>query len=114
MDIRVNDILVMKKPHPCGEKRWLVLRTGADFRLRCLGCGHELMTPRFKAEKNIRSVERKETSDSYCRRFFVPHRRCRRKDGGAGETCGEGGTRLRPTFPGGGGILLPYRLEVMG
>ena len=45
MDIRVNDILVMKKPHPCGEKRWLVLRTGADFRLRCLGCGHELMTP---------------------------------------------------------------------
>ena len=44
MDIRLNDILVMKKPHPCGEKRWLVLRTGADFRLRCLGCGHELMT----------------------------------------------------------------------
>jgi hypothetical protein len=60
MDIRLNDILVMKKPHPCGEKRWLVLRTGADFRLRCLGCGHELMTPRHKAEKNIRSVERKE------------------------------------------------------
>ena len=74
MDIRVNDILVMKKPHPCGEKRWLVLRTGADFRLRCLGCGHELMTPRFKAEKNIRSVERKETSDISCRRFFVPRR----------------------------------------
>lgn len=51
MDIRVNDILTMKKPHPCGEKRWLVLRTGADFRLRCMGCGHELMIPRFKAEK---------------------------------------------------------------
>ena len=60
MDIRLNDILTMKKPHPCGEKRWLVLRTGADFRLKCLGCGHEVMTPRFKAEKNIRSVERKE------------------------------------------------------
>ena len=60
MDIRVNDVLVMKKAHPCGEKRWLVLRTGADFRLRCLGCGHELMTSRFKAEKHIRSVERKE------------------------------------------------------
>ena len=51
MDIRLNDILVMKKAHPCGEKRWLVLRTGADFRLKCLGCGHEVMTPRFKAEK---------------------------------------------------------------
>ena len=60
MDIRLNENLVMKKAHPCGEKRWLVLRTGADFRLRCLGCGHELMIPRFKAEKNIRSVERKE------------------------------------------------------
>ena len=63
MDIKLNDILVMKKPHPCGEKRWLVLRTGADFRLRCLGCGHEVMTPRFKAEKNIRAVERSNPSD---------------------------------------------------
>ena len=42
MDIRVQDILVMKKAHPCGDKRWEVLRTGMDFRLRCLGCGHEL------------------------------------------------------------------------
>ena len=57
MDIQLNDILVMKKAHPCGCDRWLVLRTGADFRLRCMGCGHELMTPRFKAEKNIRSVQ---------------------------------------------------------
>ena len=60
MDIRLQDILVMKKAHPCGEKRWLVLRTGADFRLRCMGCGHEVMTPRFKAEKNIRQVIREE------------------------------------------------------
>ncbi len=60
MDIRLGDILVMKKPHPCGEKRWLVLRTGADFRLRCQGCGHEVMVTRQKAEKNIRSVERTE------------------------------------------------------
>ena len=56
MDIRVGDTLVMKKEHPCGDKRWLVLRIGADFRLRCIGCGHEVMTPRFKAEKNIRQV----------------------------------------------------------
>ena len=58
MDIQLNDVLVMKKAHPCGEKRWQVLRTGADFRLRCMGCGHELMITRQKAEKNIRSVER--------------------------------------------------------
>ena len=58
MDIQLKDILVMKKPHPCGEKRWVVLRTGAEFRLRCMGCGHEGMTPRFKAEKNIRQILR--------------------------------------------------------
>ncbi len=60
MDVRVGDVLVMKKAHPCGEKRWQVLRTGADFRLRCLGCSHEIMVPRFKAEKNIRQITREE------------------------------------------------------
>ncbi len=64
MDIKVGDTLVMKKAHPCGEKNWLVLRTGADFRLRCLGCGHELMTPRFKAEKNIRQVIKNPSTDT--------------------------------------------------
>ena len=64
MDIQLHDILVMKKAHPCGEKRWLVLRTGADFRLRCLGCGHEIMTARFKAEKNIRQVIRQENQST--------------------------------------------------
>ena len=64
MDIRLNDVLVMKKAHPCGEKRWLVLRTGADFRLRCMGCSHEIMVPRFKAEKNICSIERTENSST--------------------------------------------------
>ena len=58
MDIRLNDVLVMKKEHPCGNKQWKVLRTGADFRLKCLGCGHEVMVARFKAEKNSRSVIR--------------------------------------------------------
>ena len=60
MDIRLGDVLTMKKAHPCGEKRWLVLRTGADFRLRCLGCGHEVMVQRGKIEKNIRVVDRPE------------------------------------------------------
>ena len=60
MDIRLGDILVMKKAHPCGDKQWKVLRVGADFRLKCLGCGHEIMVPRLKAEKNIRNVIREE------------------------------------------------------
>lgn len=58
MDVRLQDTLVMKKAHPCGSKEWLVLRTGMDFRLRCCGCGHEVMLPRSKAEKNIRQILR--------------------------------------------------------
>ncbi len=58
MDVRVGDILEMKKQHPCGEKRFLVLRSGMDFKLKCMGCGHEVMVPRSKAEKNIRKIFR--------------------------------------------------------
>ena len=58
MDIRVGDILTMKKKHPCGNSDWLVLRIGADFKMRCSGCGHEIMSPRSKIEKNIKAVIR--------------------------------------------------------
>lgn len=58
MDVQVGDTLVMKKPHPCGEKKWLVLRTGADFRLRCLGCGHQIMVERRMVEKNTRGLRK--------------------------------------------------------
>lgn len=60
MDIRIGDVLTMKKAHPCGSKEWEVLRVGADFKLRCRGCGHEVMGPRLKFEKNIRAVARTE------------------------------------------------------
>ena len=58
MDVRVGDVLELKKQHPCGSKRWQVLRVGMDFKLRCQGCGHELMLPRSKAEKNLRKILR--------------------------------------------------------
>ena len=58
MDVRVGDILEMKKNHPCGNNRFLVLRSGMDFRIRCIGCGHEVMVPRVKAERNIRKIIR--------------------------------------------------------
>ncbi|MDO5388748.1 MAG: DUF951 domain-containing protein [Clostridia bacterium] len=60
MDIRVGDIVTMKKQHPCGSKRWKILRIGADFRMECCGCAHVVMVPRVKAEKNIKNVEREE------------------------------------------------------
>lgn len=58
MDIQVGDTLTMKKAHPCGSRDWQVLRVGADFRLRCCGCGREVMGPRSKFEKNVRQVRR--------------------------------------------------------
>ena len=64
MELQLGDVITMKKPHPCGEKRWVVLRTGADLRLRCVGCGHEVMLPRLKAEKNIRAIRHPENSST--------------------------------------------------
>lgn len=58
MDIQVGDVLKMKKQHPCGSSEWEVLRIGADFRLKCVGCGHQIMIARVKAEKNVRGVTR--------------------------------------------------------
>ncbi len=62
MDIRVNDVLTMKKKHPCGSNKWIVLRIGADFKMRCTGCGREVMSPRSKVEKNVKNIERGEAS----------------------------------------------------
>ena len=50
----------MKKSHPCGSDRFLVLRTGMDLRLQCLGCGRILFLPRLQVEKQVRSLIRKE------------------------------------------------------
>lgn len=60
MDVRVNDILQMKKSHPCGSNEFFVLRVGMDFKLKCKSCGHEVMLPRSKAEKNIKKILRDE------------------------------------------------------
>lgn len=56
MDISVGDILKLKKPHPCGSKEWEVLRVGADFRLKCRGCEHQIMIARKLVEKNIKEI----------------------------------------------------------
>lgn len=63
MDVRVGDILTMKKQHPCGSNQWRVLRIGADFKMKCLGCDHEIMSPRSKIEKNIKKIQREETHE---------------------------------------------------
>lgn len=56
MDVSVGDKIVMKKSHPCGCHEFSVLRVGMDFKIKCNGCGHEVMLPRTKAEKNIKQL----------------------------------------------------------
>ena len=56
MDIQVGDVLKLKKQHPCGSKEWAVLRIGADFRLKCRGCGHQIRLARRLVEKNVKEI----------------------------------------------------------
>jgi hypothetical protein len=58
MDLSIGDIVKLKKQHPCGSSEWEILRVGMDFRLKCLGCGHQIMLPRKQVEKNIRQVRK--------------------------------------------------------
>lgn len=60
MNLQLGDIIKMKKAHPCGSQEWKVLRVGADFRLQCMGCGHQVMMARRLVEKNVRGVRREE------------------------------------------------------
>ena len=62
MDIHVGEILRLKKQHPCGSKEWEVLRAGMDFRLKCNGCGHQIMIPRKQLERNVRQIVPAETA----------------------------------------------------
>lgn len=52
----LGDIVEFRKEHPCGSKQWEVMRTGADFRVKCLGCSHQVMMPRPKFEKSVKKI----------------------------------------------------------
>ena len=54
MDFQLGQVIKMKKPHPCGDNQWEILRVGADFRLKWLGCGHQVMIPRKTVEKGFK------------------------------------------------------------
>ena len=60
MDLKLNDRVELKKPHPCGCKQFLVTRAGMDFKIQCQKCGHLIEIPRLKAEKNIKRALREE------------------------------------------------------
>lgn len=54
----VGDTVRLKKKHPCGSFEWEILRVGADFRLKCTGCGHQVMMPRPLVEKNTKELKK--------------------------------------------------------
>lgn len=58
MDLQVGDVVTLKKSHPCGSKEWELLRVGMDFRLKCVGCGHQVMMERKIVEKNVRGIKK--------------------------------------------------------
>ena len=57
MNVSVGDTIFMKKPHPCGSREFTVTRIGADLKIKCTGCGREMMLPRSKVEKNIKEIK---------------------------------------------------------
>ncbi len=60
MALKLGDTVIMKKPHPCGSREFEITRLGVDYKLKCLGCGREVMIPRIKAEKSIKAVKENE------------------------------------------------------
>lgn len=60
MQFELGQIVKLKKKHPCGSYEWEILRVGADFRLKCIGCDHQVMIPRTTVEKNLKGLRNKD------------------------------------------------------
>ena len=57
MEYKLNDIIEMKKEHPCHKsKQWRIIRMGADIRIKCLGCGNSVLMPRSEFERKLKKV----------------------------------------------------------
>jgi hypothetical protein len=52
----VGDVVKMRKPHPCGGEDWEIMRTGVDFRIKCVTCGRVILVPRPKFEKSVKKI----------------------------------------------------------
>lgn len=65
LNYEVGDVVKLKKQHPCGSNQWEILRVGADFRLKCLGCGHQIMIARKLVEKNTKGLQKRAEGNSH-------------------------------------------------
>ncbi len=52
----LNDVVEMKKPHPCGANKWKIIRVGMDIRIKCLGCEHSVMIPRREFSRKLKKI----------------------------------------------------------
>jgi hypothetical protein len=55
-EFKLDDIVIMKKPHACGENKWKVTRVGVDVKIKCVGCNHEIMMDRLEFMKKLKGV----------------------------------------------------------
>lgn len=63
-DLKVNDILRLRKPHPCGSYDWKVVRLGADIRLECCGCSRRIMLPRRDLARRLKKILQRGSDES--------------------------------------------------
>lgn len=62
INLKVGDIIQTKKPHPCGNNEWEILRTGADFRIKCTNCERQIWISRINLEKSIKKIVKSDTA----------------------------------------------------
>ncbi len=55
LELFLDDVVRLRKPHPCGSTDWTIVRLGADIGLRCLGCGRRVLLPRRTVEKRLKT-----------------------------------------------------------
>lgn len=63
MEYRLNDIVLMKKVHPCGNSEFEIIRLGTDIKIKCVKCGHVIMLPRVELNKKIKKVIKNEEKE---------------------------------------------------
>lgn len=53
---KLNDLVIMKKPHACKTNEWLITRMGVDIKIKCVNCGREIMMDRLEFERKLKKV----------------------------------------------------------
>ena len=56
-EYNLNDIVIMKKDHPCGSNEWQIIGLGADIKIKCLKCGRSVMIPRIDFNKKLKKIK---------------------------------------------------------